>query len=89
MAAVSLDAVAQPGDPLTLREKQVLELIAFRGLYNPAIATELNLARDTIATYVKRILIKIGAVNRTQAATMAVRHGLVEVGKVRDLAVKS
>jgi two-component system, NarL family, response regulator LiaR len=62
--------------PLTPREHEVLELIG-RGLPNKQIARELGLSEKTVKTHVGRILAKLGVTDRTQAALLAVREGLI------------
>jgi DNA-binding NarL/FixJ family response regulator len=63
---------------LTSRELQVLELIV-RGLVNKQIAYSLNVAEYTVANHVKSILQKMGVQDRTQAATEAIRRGIIHV----------
>jgi DNA-binding NarL/FixJ family response regulator len=62
---------------LTRRELEVLELIA-RGRSNKRIAQELGIAEKTVKTHVGHVLAKLGVSDRTQAALLAVREGLVE-----------
>lgn len=64
-----------PLDELTDRERDVLRLIA-RGSSNKAIAKTLFLSVGTVKGYVSAILAKLGVTDRTQAALLAVRHGL-------------
>ena len=52
---------------LSLRERQVLELIA-EGLTNRQIADRLELAEKTVKNYVSGLLAKLGMERRTQAA---------------------
>jgi NarL family two-component system response regulator LiaR len=66
-----------PLDELTDRERDVLRLIA-RGSSNKAIAKTLFLSVGTVKGYVSAILAKLGVTDRTQAALLAVRHGLGE-----------
>jgi DNA-binding NarL/FixJ family response regulator len=66
-----------PLDELTDRERDVLRLIA-RGSSNKAIAKTLFLSVGTVKGYVSAILAKLGVTDRTQAALIAVRHGLGE-----------
>lgn len=66
---------ASPLDALTDRERDVLRLIA-RGKSNKAIANTLKLSVGTVKGYVSAVLSKLGARDRTQAALIAVRHGL-------------
>ncbi|HUP55698.1 MAG TPA: response regulator transcription factor [Methylomirabilota bacterium] len=60
---------------LTAREREVLAGIA-RGLANRAIAEELGITERTARTHVSNILAKLGLSSRTQAALLAVQHGL-------------
>ncbi|AMM22702.1 LuxR family transcriptional regulator (plasmid) [Frondihabitans sp. PAMC 28766] len=71
---VSRDIVAKATAPstermivLTLREREVLELIA-EGLSNRQIGEILNLAEKTVKNYVSAILRTLGMERRTQAA---------------------
>jgi DNA-binding NarL/FixJ family response regulator len=57
-------------DELTLRERQVLTLVA-GGHSNAAIGDQLGLAEATVKKYVSGILAKLGAQNRVQAALLA------------------
>ena len=60
---------------LTARERDVLGSIA-RGLSNRSIADELGITERTARTHVSNILAKLGLSSRTQAALLAVQHGL-------------
>lgn len=64
---------------LSERELDVLRLLA-QGLTNAEIAERLYLTRGTVRNYVSAILTKLGVEDRTQAAILALRHGLVESG---------
>lgn len=73
-----------PEDPfqtLTERERNVLELLG-RGLSNKEIALTLTLTEMTVKGYVSDLLAKLGVSDRTQAALMAVRYGLVRVDEL-------
>jgi two-component system, NarL family, response regulator LiaR len=61
---------------LTRREREVLELIV-GGRSNKRIAIELGISEKTVKTHVGHVLAKLGCADRTQAALMAVRDGLV------------
>jgi DNA-binding NarL/FixJ family response regulator len=63
-------------EQLTRREREVLELIV-RGRSNKRIALELGIAEKTVKTHVGHLLAKLGVTDRTQAALLAVRQGLV------------
>jgi DNA-binding CsgD family transcriptional regulator len=62
-------------DGLTQREVEVLRLIA-QGKTDREIAEELVISFRTVGNHVSSILNKTNAVNRTEAATYAARHGL-------------
>lgn len=64
-------------DGLSSREVQILALVA-RGLSNREIGGTLNISGHTAANHIRSILRKTGCANRTQAASYAHRHGLVE-----------
>jgi two-component system, NarL family, response regulator LiaR len=72
--------VGDPEQTLTRREHQVLELIA-AGRSNKRIALELGIAEKTVKTHVGHLLAKLGVSDRTQAALLAVRRGLVRSGR--------
>ncbi len=65
-------------DPLTPREQEVLQLVA-QGLANKQIAARLGITERTVKLHVSNILGKLGATNRTDAATLAVQRGLVRL----------
>jgi DNA-binding NarL/FixJ family response regulator len=81
VAARLVDALVEvrgdEGPKLTRREQEVLELIG-RGLANKRIALELGIAEKTVKTHVSHVLAKLGVDDRTQAAVVAVRAGLVD-----------
>ena len=82
VAARLVDALAgdvEPLDRLTPREREVLDLIG-RGFANKRIAHELGLSEKTVKTHVGHVLAKLGVADRTQAAIVAVRAGLVDAG---------
>jgi two-component system, NarL family, response regulator LiaR len=68
--------VAVEPERLTRREREVLELIA-AGRSNKRIALELGISEKTVKTHVGHLLAKLGVTDRTQAALLAVRDGLV------------
>lgn len=65
-----------PIEPLSERERDVLRLIV-NGLNNSAIAETLSVSLPTVKTHVQHILQKLHVSDRTQAALLAVRTGLV------------
>ena len=66
-------------DDLSDRELDVLRLLA-RGLSNADIAAQLYLSEGTVRNYVSAILAKLDVTDRTQAAILALRYGLVDTG---------
>ena len=60
---------------LTEREVDVLRLLA-RGLSNAEIAEKLHLSEGTVRNHVSAIFSKLDVSDRTQAAILAIRHGL-------------
>lgn len=65
-----------PVDGFTARERSVLALLA-EGQSNKQIARNLELTEGTIKGYVSQILDKLGVADRTQAALLAHREGLI------------
>jgi len=63
------------GDDLSERERQVLALIV-KGLSNEEIAEQLVISPYTVKNHVSACISKLGANNRTQAATIAIENGL-------------
>ncbi len=78
MAVTRVPEECREGDAprLTTREIEVLRLVA-RGASNAQIAVELHVTVNTVKAHLKRILEKLNVQNRTQAATYAMRCGLV------------
>jgi two-component system, NarL family, response regulator LiaR len=65
---------------LSERELEVLRLIA-AGLPNAVIAQRLTISEKTVKKHVSNILSKLHLLDRTQAAVLAWRQGLVNEGK--------
>jgi two-component system NarL family response regulator len=63
---------------LTPRELEVLQGIT-DGLSNKRIADRLDIAEGTVKIHVTNILSKLGAADRTEAVTTAIRRGIVHI----------
>ena len=72
------DDAVTPDEPLTLREREVLDLVAL-GLPNKAIAERLAISDQTVKFHVASIIAKLGASNRTDAVRRALRSGLIAI----------
>jgi DNA-binding NarL/FixJ family response regulator len=68
-------------EALSERELDVLRLLA-RGHSNPDIARRLYLSEGTVRNYVSSILTKLDVPDRTRAAVLALRHGLVKLSEL-------
>jgi DNA-binding NarL/FixJ family response regulator len=62
---------------LSARELEILKLIA-KGRNNAEISKQLHITQGTVRNYVSAVLDKLDVKDRTQAALIAVRHGLVD-----------
>lgn len=74
-----MNRVMPPEDPfvqLSPRELEVLRYIA-AGMSNKEITVATDLTEQTVKSYVREILSKLDVADRTQAALMAVRYGIV------------
>jgi len=78
-ATVEVDEANVIGlDVLSLRERQVLELVA-HGLNNQQIGQQLTLSPKTIARHRERIMHKLNMHSRTELVKFAIRTGLVQL----------
>lgn len=68
----------QGNQQLTDRERSVLTLAA-AGNSNKRIASSLEISEETVKGYMKIILGKLDAVDRTHAVTIALRRGMIEL----------
>ena len=66
------------GQELTERELSVLERIV-AGRANKDISADLFISEATVKTHINRLLGKLGVTDRTQAATVAIKRGLVNI----------
>ena len=63
---------------LTATEINVLQMIV-GGMVDKEIAFALDITENTVRTHVKNIFDKIGVSDRTSAATLAIKRGLVRI----------
>jgi DNA-binding NarL/FixJ family response regulator len=80
IASRTLRAALHPAgqllEPLSERENEVLVMVA-QGIPNKEIADRLHIAEGTVKNHVSNILDKLQVHNRTQAADLARKRGLV------------
>lgn len=67
-----------PRIELTPREVEILRLVA-KGLSNPEIANEIGRTEGTVKVHLKNILQKLGADDRTEAVTTALKRGFIRL----------
>jgi DNA-binding NarL/FixJ family response regulator len=70
------EAVADPYDNLTLREKEVFQLIA-QGKSNKEIATLLEISVNTVAVHRARVMETLGVHRTAELVLYAVKRGLI------------
>jgi DNA-binding NarL/FixJ family response regulator len=75
-SAPASQPLAELPEPLTRREREVLQMLA-AGLANKEIAARLNISDHTAKFHVAAILGKLGAATRTEAVALGIRRGLV------------
>jgi DNA-binding CsgD family transcriptional regulator len=63
---------------LSSQEIEILNYIA-QGYLNKQIASELDISESTVKTHVTSILNKLNANDRTEAAVVAIKHGLITI----------
>jgi DNA-binding NarL/FixJ family response regulator len=68
-----------PRIPLTPREIEVLSLVA-KGLSNGEVAARIGRTEGTAKVHLKNILQKLGAHDRTEAVTTALKRGFIRLG---------
>lgn len=66
-----------PIPDLSARQMQILDSIA-RGLSNEQIAAQYDLSLGSVKTHIEKLLAKIGAANRAEAASIAIRRHLLK-----------
>ena len=70
------NSLSSPCRLLSERELEVLSLLA-SGLSNKEIASQLFISEKTVKNHVSNILKKLGVKDRTQAAVLAIKEGIV------------
>jgi DNA-binding NarL/FixJ family response regulator len=65
-------------EALTMREVEVLRQVA-SGNRNRDIAERLFISEETVKVHVKHIMDKLGANDRTQAVSIAIRRGIIQL----------
>src|SRR5262249_49756034 len=65
-------------EPLTERERDVLQHVA-GGNRNRDIAELLFISEDTVKVHIKHTMEKLGASDRTEAVTIALRRGIIQL----------
>ena len=65
-------------EDLTKSERKILQAIV-AGKANKEIAFDLNVSENTVKTHVKNVFEKLGVSDRTSAATLAIKRGLVRI----------
>jgi len=68
-----------PRADLTEREVEVMQFVA-RGLSNREIAAEIGRSDETVKLHLKNIFAKLGVADRTEAVTLAISRGILDVG---------
>ncbi|WP_285506198.1 response regulator transcription factor [Actinokineospora sp. NBRC 105648] len=77
VAARLMDRVRTPTEALSLREIEVLGLVA-AGLSNERIARALHLSQATVKSHLVHVYAKLGVDSRTAAVAVATSRGLIE-----------
>ncbi len=60
------------------RELEVLRML-IKGYCNKEMAADLHLSEDTIKAHLKSLFAKLGVRSRTEAAIVAIRHGVIHI----------
>jgi len=64
--------------PLTMRESEVLKLIA-SGYGNKTISAHLDINEETTKSHIRNILAKLGARDRTHAVSLGLKRGIISL----------
>ncbi|MGX1485751.1 DNA-binding NarL/FixJ family response regulator [Streptomyces griseus] len=71
-----LTPAAPAREPLSVREREVLRLVA-RGTSNRGIAAELFISEATVKTHLTHVFAKLGAKDRAAAVATAYERGIL------------
>jgi len=74
---LAAQSVVEGQEPFTPAELELMHLLA-QGLTNKQISERTRWSVGTVKKYVQRLLDKLGAVDRTHAAALAIRRGLLD-----------
>ena len=77
--------MAEPKEPLTERELEVVRLVA-TGASNKEIGAQLFVSPNTVRVHLRNIFTKLEAQSRTEVTMMAVRNGWVDAGRAEPAA---
>ncbi len=80
--AKSKTVILKTGERLSARDLEMLRLAA-SGMSNKEISEEMHFSLFTVKTYFKHIYSKLGTRSRTEAVTMALREGLINIGNTK------
>lgn len=77
--------MAERGEPLSERELAVIEKL-LDGSTNRQIAADLHISPNTVKVHLRNIFTKLGVASRTEATTVALQRGLIEVPSIEEQA---
>jgi DNA-binding NarL/FixJ family response regulator len=71
-----------PRDPLTPREREIVELVA-NGLRNAEVAKKLGITEDTVKSHLNNVFQKLNVRDRVQLTLYALRYGIIRASSER------
>ena len=77
MVSRGFDVEPAPADPLSSREREVLQLLA-SNKSNKEVATQLGISVRTVETHRRSIMLKLNANSIVELVHYAIRSGLIE-----------